>query len=290
MADEPFGDALRDLALQKLRRGNAQHGLGAHLQRQIELQGVRIDATLVNRWLRNNAAPPLDSPYLPALQAALNLTPDEYVRLYRAAAHSRGAALPRSPKRPGTGDPIPPAREGDEAAAHIPLIETPTGSTEQTLMPREHRDRRDRWLLLATAIVAAALAIGLSRLLADDPPSSAPTRTPVAPGGKWIMPGPGFVVTGNSLHFAARAYPTNPTDPPVAAVFFTATWEAPDGGWRIACRADAISPGTPDTYECDWVLTINVPNGQITVSFDVYDTSGNSRKAPNGLQRGEVRR
>ena len=48
--------------------------------------------------------------------------------------------------------------------------------------------------------------------------------------------------------------------------------------------------GTPDTYECDWPLTANVPNGELTVSFDVYDQAGNARKAPNGLRQGTVRR
>jgi hypothetical protein len=256
----------------------------------IESQGVRVDATLVNRWLRNNATPPLESPYLPALRAALNLTSDEYDRLYHAAAHSRGATLPTPPQRPSSGDPPSPPRAGGEGAALTLVSESPPRATDHAPAPPQRRDRHDRWLLLATAIVFAALAVGLSRIFDSDPPLSVPTRTPDAPGGNWITPGPGFVVTGNTLHFAARAYPTKPTDPPVAAVFFTATWQAPDGGWRIACRADAITPGTPDTYECDWILTVNVPNGQITVSFDVYDTTGNSRQAPNGLHRGEVRR
>jgi hypothetical protein len=279
MADELFGDALRDLAQQKLNRSPAQRGLGAQLQRLIELQGAAIDATLVNRWLRNETAPPLDSLYLPALRDALALTPDEFDRLYRAVAHSRGATLPRPLSRA-----IP---DGDPAH---PVVERATPLALAANPPPTPRRGHDRWLLLATAVVAAILGILLSRVVGNRPPPTAPMHPTQAPGGSWITPARGFVVTGNTLHFAARAYPTSPYDPPVAAVYFTVTWQAPDGGWRIACRADRITPGTPDTYECDWPLTANVPNGAITVSFDVYDIAGNARKAPHGLREGEVRR
>ncbi|MFN8536781.1 MAG: hypothetical protein U0232_04825 [Thermomicrobiales bacterium] len=278
MADEGFGDVLRALAQRKLHWPPARRGLGAHLQRLIELQGAQIDATLVNRWLRDEAAPPLDSLYLPALRDALGLSHDEYDRLYRALARSRGAALPMPLARP-VAEPAP-GVSAEPPGPH-PIEEMPAPP------PREWREL---WLLLATAIAAAALAFALSRLLERHPGSAVPTRALIAPGGVWIAPASGFVVAGGTLHFAARAYPTSPTDPPVSAVFFTASWQAPDGGWRIACRADTITPGTPDTYECDWPLTANVPDGELTISFDVYDKAGNARKAPHGLRKGMVRR
>ena len=46
MADEGFGDVLRDLAQRKLHWPPARRGLGAQLHRLIELQGAQIDATL----------------------------------------------------------------------------------------------------------------------------------------------------------------------------------------------------------------------------------------------------
>ncbi len=205
--------------------------------------------------------------------------PDEYDRLYRAVAHSRGAALPMPLARP-LAEADHDLLDDDSATIPLPIAEPPPPSHEW----------RDRWLFLGTALVAAALAVVFSRVLNSKSPQFVPTHAVVAPGGVWITPGTGFVVSGNILHFAARAYPTSPGDPRIAAVYFTATWQAPDGGWRIACRATAITPGTPDTYECDWPLTGNVPNGQITVSFDVYDTAGNSRKAPSGLHNGVVER
>jgi hypothetical protein len=286
MAEEAFGDVLRDLAGRKLRWPTARRGLGAQIHRLIELQGAAIDPTLVNRWLRNETAPPLDSLYLPALRDALGLDPDEFARLYRAAAHSRGATLPLTLMRPAPGAaPASPTDESpgpspDDAAEMPPPVKTEP-------IPREPRDF---WPLLGTVLIAALLAVALSRCIGGQSASPGAMRGAVAPGGKWVSPGPRFVVTGDTLHFAARAYPTSPNDPPVAAVYFTVTWDAPDGGWRIACRAASVIPGTPDTYACEWPLTANVPNGEITVSFDVYDANGNYRKAPNGLQAGEVRR
>lgn len=280
MTEEAFGDALRALAEEKLHREAGRRGLGAQLQRLIEMQGFSIDATLVNRWLRNEVTPPLDSPYLAALKGALKLSGDEYDRLYRAAARSRGAALPMLLARPAATVPPPPT---DSTMIATP---DPTPAAHQ---PAANR-RREFWLLLATAILAALCAVVLVRIGELRQAASPTSPAPNAPGGKWITPAPRFVVTGDTLRFAARAYPSNPNAPPVAAVFFTATWQSPDGGWRIACRASAITPGTPDTYECEWSLTPNVPNGPISVSFDVYDTSGNVRNAPNDLRRGEVRR
>lgn len=283
MTDEGFGDVLRDLAQRKLHWPQARRSLGAQLHRLIELQGAQIDATLVNRWLRDEATPPLDSLYLPALRDALKLSHDEYDRLYRALARSRGAALPMPLARPGA-EPPPgvPSEDDDPRPFEEMRAEEMPGAPSGSW--------RELSLLLATAIAFAALAVVLAGLLDRKPLSAAPTRAISAPGGLWITPASGFVVAGDTLHFAARAYPTNPSDPPISAVFFTASWQAPDGGWRIACRADKITPGTPDTYECDWPLTSNVPNGALTVSFDVYDKAGDARKAPHGYRVGMVRR
>jgi hypothetical protein len=42
-------------------------------------------------------------------------------------------------------------------------------------------------------------------------------------------------------------------------------------------------------YECDWDLT-RVPNGTMTVSFDVYDKAGNKNLGPNGTRYGLLHR
>jgi hypothetical protein len=92
-------------------------------------------------------------------------------------------------------------------------------------------------------------------------------------------------VTQPPLHFATHAYPTNPGDPPIDHVNFTATW--PGAGWRVVCTVS--QPSHDDVYECDWNLD-GVPNGSLTVSFDVYDTEGNYNLAPNGTHQGTVQR
>jgi hypothetical protein len=112
------------------------------------------------------------------------------------------------------------------------------------------------------------------------------TITPI-PGGTWINPGNQFVVTGTTLHFAAHAYPTNSGDPKIDHVNFTATW--PGAAWRVACAVS--QPSHDNVFECDWNLAQAwVPNGgsgALTVSFDVYDTSGDYNLAPNGLHQEE---
>jgi hypothetical protein len=112
------------------------------------------------------------------------------------------------------------------------------------------------------------------------------TITPI-PGGTWINPGNQFVVTGTTLHFAAHAYPTNSGDPKIDHVNFTATW--PGAAWRVACAVS--QPSHDNVFECDWNLAqAGVPNGgsgALTVSFDVYDTSGDYNLAPNGLHQEE---
>ena len=51
-----------------------------------------------------------------------------------------------------------------------------------------------------------------------------------------------------------------------------------------------MKPGTPDTDECVWALTPDVPDGPIVASFDVYSAGDNLNEAPRGLRRGTVRR
>jgi probable HAF family extracellular repeat protein len=100
--------------------------------------------------------------------------------------------------------------------------------------------------------------------------------SPVKPGGLWIGPNDGDTFT-NSVHFAAHAYPTNPGDPPIKEVDFTALY---NGSWAKVCQL--FSPTHADVYECDWHFA-GAPAGPIQVSFDVYDTAGNQNPAPNGI-------
>ncbi len=136
----------------------------------------------------------------------------------------------------------------------------------------------------------------LTLVLGDPSPSTitptpVPTSTPV-PGGTWIDPSSNqFVITGDTFHFAAHAYPTNAGDPFIDHVNFTAYFLGvnPDV-WTIPCKVTSPTPGTSDVYACDWNLSPGVPNEPITVSFDVYDTANNKNLAPNGTLQGTINR
>jgi Peptidase_C39 like family/Bacterial Ig-like domain len=128
------------------------------------------------------------------------------------------------------------------------------------------------------------------------PPSggSSSRPSPVKPGGLWIRPKHHFVVHGHWLHHAAHAYPTHPGDPPIDHVQFTAWWRGVNPNkWYVppTCTVNHPTPGTRDTYECNWNVTKSgVPKGPLTVSFDVYDTAGNKNLAPHGTREGKVKR
>lgn len=100
----------------------------------------------------------------------------------------------------------------------------------------------------------------------------------VKPGGIWVAPASGQTMRG-TIYFAAKAYPTNPGDPPINRVNFTIGWKG--GGWRVGCTA--YPPAVQNLYTCPVVMALlNVPVGNIQVSFDVYDQAGNVNLAPNG--------
>lgn len=101
----------------------------------------------------------------------------------------------------------------------------------------------------------------------------------VKPGGVWISPNNGERVP-RTIHFDAQAYPTDPKDPPIAYINFTAKV---DGTWRTVCRVTPPPPTAIPDFTCEWSVPKNVTSNEtIIVSFDVYDTKGNVNKAPNG--------
>lgn len=111
--------------------------------------------------------------------------------------------------------------------------------------------------------------------------------TPIKPGGLWIRPDDGALITDPTLRLAANAYPTKPDDPPIDHVNFTIWW--PDvgprnGPWKIACAVRP--PSQSDVFTCDADLAaLGAPQGQpLTISFDVYDRDGNYNLAPHGLR------
>jgi len=148
-------------------------------------------------------------------------------------------------------------------------------------------------LLGVVIVISVLLSIFLSRLFIAVPipngshtPTVQPTislqtphaRAPIKPGGLWVNPANRQIVHG-VMHFEAKAYPTNAGDPPIDHVNFTVTW--PGGHWQVACIA--YPPAPENVFRCDTNLhQLGAPDGQVTVSFDVYDQNGNTSFAPNG--------
>jgi hypothetical protein len=157
------------------------------------------------------------------------------------------------------------------------------------------------WYVTVTpAAGAASTAAPTSAANPTAIPASTPTATstqappsPAIPGGLWIAPASGAMISGTTLHFAAHAYPTHPGDPPIDHVNFTIWWPAlgpQSGPWKLACPAFSpggdLSIGASDVYACDADLAaLGAPPGSLLVSFDVYDTAGDRNLAPNGEHR-----
>ncbi|MHB8644446.1 MAG: helix-turn-helix domain-containing protein [Thermomicrobiales bacterium] len=173
---------------------------------------------------------------------------------------------------------------GDHAPA-MPADPSP----EAIESPQAQAPRRFHWLWAGSAIVVMALFISL--VLIAYQRGHAEARGRIVPGGRWLNPDQNFSIRGDTLHLAALAYPARADDPPISSVNFTVSWSAPDGDWRIACTAASPTTGATDRYECDWNLAdARVPDGVLTMSFDVYDTRGNANMAPNGIHEGAVQR
>jgi hypothetical protein len=99
---------------------------------------------------------------------------------------------------------------------------------------------------------------------------------PPPPGGLWVYPNDGQQV-GDVVTLQAQAYPTNAGDPAISHVNFTAWY---NNTWNTLCSV--YSPTYSDVYQCSWTLRGAISPGWVTISFDVYDQSGNVNYAPNG--------
>lgn len=113
---------------------------------------------------------------------------------------------------------------------------------------------------------------------------------PVKPTGKWITKTGFNVAVGKSFTIQASAYPTHSGDPAIAHVNFTATW--PGHGWVDLC-GNVTAHTAQNVYSCSTDFTklngnIPVPEGSITVTFNVTDTKGNVNNSPNGSLSGKI--
>lgn len=161
----------------------------------------------------------------------------------------------------------PPAgSDTDSAARRRPFFET--------FLPKH-----PSWRVgLAIVCLLVVIAVGFFRLGKF---FATPAHAHIEPGGSWISPMDKQAISG-VIHFAAYAYPTNPGDPAIDHVNFTAWWQGVDPQkWVIVCAVHV--PLSKDVFSCDVNLAkLGALAGQIQISFDVYDRNGNYNKAPNG--------
>lgn len=137
---------------------------------------------------------------------------------------------------------------------------------------------------MATAV--ARVEEGTDREVIVESLSAPPPPQGVTPGGLWVTPGDGAEMVGAIVSVAALAYPTAPQDPPIARVEFTGWWPGwgpKDEPWLVLCTVD--SPIADEVYACEVDLAgQGMPEGELTLSFDVYDAAGNRNLGPHGLR------
>ncbi len=98
------------------------------------------------------------------------------------------------------------------------------------------------------------------------------------PDGNYDQPGNNQQVS-DSVHLKGWAK----DDCGVDYVEFTATW--PGQGWKVVKRVDTdCGRGDTCTYEYNWDIS-GLPDGWITLGYDIYDKSGKKSLSPHGTRR-----
>lgn len=98
------------------------------------------------------------------------------------------------------------------------------------------------------------------------------------PDGDYSEPGK-YQQVADSVHLKGWAR----DDCGVDYIKFTATW--PGQGWKVIKQMDSdCGQGATCTYEYDWNLS-GVPDGWITLGYDIYDKSGKSSLSPHGTRQ-----
>lgn len=110
------------------------------------------------------------------------------------------------------------------------------------------------------------------------PPANPPPANDLRPGGVWLKKPPSTVADPRfSVEVEARPAPGRTID------YVNVTLTHPGAsGWRVVCELRPDARGKLPACEID-LERLGVPVGEFRVSFDVYDTAGDYRLAPNGV-------
>ncbi|MCL4534349.1 MAG: NBR1-Ig-like domain-containing protein [Bacteroidetes bacterium] len=106
---------------------------------------------------------------------------------------------------------------------------------------------------------------------------------PGQPGGNWIAPDPGDVDLGGTIGVAFHAYDRDGAAANISKVDFTVRT---GGVWRVerTLHTSDNKPDNPTRFSFNWD-TSKLPDGAVTIAFDVYDKSGKVARAPDGTLR-----
>jgi transcriptional regulator with XRE-family HTH domain len=261
-----------------------------HLRRERELRGwsqkdvadhLNTNTFTVSRWERREAVP---SPHFRQLLCELFGKNAEELGLIREDTRPDSPPLSPHPLEAA------PNKSRSESVIGIPVVDQPgpeepgwkgISSPYDRIQPlQRNASPLQRMSVIASVVLfTLAMLVGFSVYTSVARYVNVPGH--VKPGGGWITPLNGQTV-GKVVHFAAYAYPTHSGEPLIDHVNFTAWWQGADPRkWEIVCVATPPAPN--DVFSCNADLSLlGVVAGQIHISFDVYDRTGNANLAPNG--------
>ncbi len=102
------------------------------------------------------------------------------------------------------------------------------------------------------------------------------------PGGNWVSPGPD-ISSGNIIKVAFHAYDRDGAAGNINRVDFNVQ---AGGAWRTVktMRPAENKPDNPTFFSFDWDIS-KLPEGSVTIAFDVHDKNGMVARAPGGVLR-----
>jgi hypothetical protein len=116
----------------------------------------------------------------------------------------------------------------------------------------------------------------------SEQPTPEPTAEPFVLAGSWVTPDAGARLTSYTTTLSARPTATGTGVTTFTRVVFSATWEG--GSKKTACKA--TKPGKHGTWACKAnLLTLGVPPGKVTFSFDVVGVGVPIARSPDGPRR-----
>jgi hypothetical protein len=134
----------------------------------------------------------------------------------------------------------------------------------------------------ASSPIATHGAPAAATPVATASPTAVPTPAALTLGGTWARPKEGARLTSHAVTTAARPAASGPGTTTFTKVVFKAAWTG--GKKRTMCTASA--PGPDGTWSCRAnLLSLGVPPGKVTLSFDVHGEGAPAARSPDGTRQ-----